>query len=184
MLRTRLVCATLLVGAALVVASCGEPTGPAPVAPAAPAAPRAPEMSWITDIFKVLSGDLVDSCSTLYAPPVSKTIGRDGGVIAVGPDTLRIPRNALTGTVTIQASLPLGYWVNIIDFEPTGLTFKKPASLTMGYSNCSLLLNPGLEIAHVANDLTIIDYLRSTDNRSAKTVTAHLGHFSSYAVAY
>jgi hypothetical protein len=178
--RMRLFCVALLLGVAVAVSSCGDHTATGP----APAAPTLPEASWIDDIITVLTSALVDSCGSLSSNPVSRTIGREGGVIAIGPDTLRIPRNALSRPVTITASLPAGYFINVVNFEPSGLTFKKPASLTMGYSNCNLLANFGLEIAQVTNDLQIIGYLRSTDNRSAKTVTGVLQHFSGYAVAY
>jgi hypothetical protein len=172
--------AALLLGAAMAVSSCGDHTATGPASVGTPA----PEASWISDIIKVLTNGLVDSCSSLSSDPVSRTIGREGGMIAIGPDTLRIPPRALTHPVTIQASLPAGYFINVVVFEPSGLAFKKPASLTMGYSNCNLLANTGLEIAQVTDDLEVIEYLRSTDNKSAKTVTGVLQHFSNYAVAY
>jgi hypothetical protein len=178
----RLLFSALLVSAALTVSSCGDPaaTGPEPVR----AAPPGPQASLIGDIIKVLTRGLVDSCASLSSEPVTRTIGREGGVIAIGPDTLRIPPRALNRPVTIQASLPAGYFINIVVFEPSGLTFRKPASLTMGYSSCNLLANMGLEIAQVTDDLQIIEYLRSTDDKSAKSVTGVLQHFSNYAVAY
>jgi hypothetical protein len=176
----RLWFSALLLGAAVAASSCGDRTATGP----APAGVRPPDGSWISDILKVLTNSLVDSCSSLSSAPVARTIGRDGGVIAIGPDTLRIPPRALTHPVTIQASLPAGYFINVVVFEPSGLTFRKPASLTMGYSNCNLLANTGLEIAQVTDDLQIIEYLRSTDDKSAKSVTGVVQHFSNYAVAY
>ncbi|HEV2672300.1 MAG TPA: hypothetical protein VGU74_14505 [Gemmatimonadales bacterium] len=185
MKSSRLMFSCALLGVTLVVASCGDhaPTGPAS-APAPAPAPALPQATWVTDIFKVLTSSLVDSCASLSTEPVSQTIGRAGGTIAIGPDTLRIPPRALTEPVTITASLPVGYFINVVVFKPDGLTFKKPASLTMGYSSCSLLPNMGLEVAEVADDLNIIQYLRSTDNKSARTVTGAVLHFTNYAVAY
>jgi hypothetical protein len=170
--------ALLLLGAALTVASCGDhaATGPAPA--------DAPQASLITDVIKVLSRSLVDYCSSLPTGVVSQTIGREGGVIAIGPDTLRIPAHALSKPVTITASLPAGYFSNVVVFKPDGLTFQKPASLTMGYSNCNPLENFGLEIAQVADDMTIIEYLRSKDNKAGKSVAGPVQHFSNYAIAY
>jgi hypothetical protein len=176
----RLLCSVLLVGAALTVSSCGDrtATGPAQVGAAGPQA------SLIGDIIKVFTRGLIDSCASLSSEPVTRTIGPDGGVIAIGPDTLRIPPRALSRPVTIQASLPAGYFVNFVVFEPSGLTFRKPASLTMGYSSCNLLANLGLEIAQVTDDLRVIEYLRSTDNKATRSVTGVVQHFSNYAVAY
>ncbi len=104
------------------------------------------------------------------------TVSSCGDRAATGPAPL--------GPAGPQASLPAGYFVNIVVFEPSGLTFRKPASLTMGYSSCNLLANTGLEIAQVTDDLQIIEYLRSTDDKSAKSVTGAVQHFSNYAVAY
>jgi len=164
----------LVFGAA--ATSCGDPT------PTAPAAVGAPQASLIGDILSRWL--LLDSCASLPTATVTQTVGRAGGVIVVGPDTLRIPRGALSQPVTIQASLPAGYFINIVVFQPTGLKFHKPASLTMGYSNCSLLRDWDLRIAQVTDDLKIIEYLSSTNDKGKKTVTGQVHHFSNYAVAW
>ncbi len=166
-------CSALLVAMAAVVGGCGDRTATAPTPIGAPQA------SLIGNLF-----GLVDSCSSLPSATVSQTIGRQGGVIAIGPDTLRIPPNALSKPVTIRASLPAGYFVNIVLFQPDGLRFHKPTTLTMGYSNCNLLSFLPLEIAVVTDDLQVIEYLQSTDNKRAKTVTGAVQHFTNYALSW
>ncbi len=165
----------LVLGAA--ATGCGDPT------PTSPAAVGSPQASLIGDILSRWRL-LVDSCASLPSATVTQTIGRAGGVIVVGPDTLRIPKGALSQPVTIQASLPAGYFINIVVFQPSGLQFRKPASLTMGYSNCSLLGDLNLRIAQVTDDLKIIEYLRSSTDKNGKTVTGQVQHFSNYAVAW
>ncbi len=173
MRSNQLRCSALLVAVAAVVCGCGDRTA------TAPAPIGAPQASLIGNLF-----GLVDSCSSLPSETVSRTIGRQGGLIAIGPDTLRIPPNALGKPVTIQASLPAGYFVNIVVFQPDGLRFHKPATLTMGYSNCNLLSFLPLEIAVVTDDLQIIEYLQSTDNKRAKTVAGAVQHFTNYALSW
>ena len=175
-MRARLLVSALLVGVAAGVSSCGDRSL------AGPPSDGAHQGSLFGDLFGRML--LVDSCASLIAEPVSKTIGREGGVIAIGPDTLRIPPKALTTPVTIQASLPAGYFVNLVTFQPEGLHFKRPASLTMGYSNCNLLINWNLRIAQVTDELQVMEYLKSSTNRRDKTVTGQLHHFSNYAVAW
>jgi len=75
--------------------------------------------------------------------------------------------------------------VNLVEFEPAGLVFKKTTALTMSYANCDLLgsLLPK-RIAYTDDALNILEYLLSIDNLFAKKVTGDLKHFSGYAVAW
>jgi len=177
--RVRLMFSTLLVGVVVTTSSCGNDTPTAVPQPKALEPRPEPELN-------VISGwkALIDSCSSLPAVSVQQTIGKAGGTIVAGPDTLRIPASALSKPVTITASLPDGYFVNIVKFQPDGLRFRKAATLSMGYSNCNVLAFLNLGIAQVTDDLQIIQYLKSTDNKKTKTVTAQLQHFSNYAVAW
>jgi hypothetical protein len=175
MKSSRRVLATLLVGAAMTLYGCADRTATEP-------APAGPQASLIADLIRMVR--IIDSCASLPTETVTKTIGKEGGVITIGPDTLTVPPYALTKPVTIEASLPDGYFVNVVVFHPDGLRFKKPASLAMGYSNCNVLNGWPVQIAQVTDDLEVIEYLRSTDNRKTKTVTGEVRHFSNYAVAW
>jgi len=126
----------------------------------------------------------VDSCSTVIVGMIRQTVGRAGGVIALGPARLTIPPGALSAPVTIQAQIPAGYSGNYIQFKPDKVVFNQPASLTISYSNCSLANATQLKVAQVSDVLQIIQYVPSTNNLDAHTVTGQLQHFSNYAVAW
>src|SRR6266536_846988 len=165
---TRLL-AALLGAAALSLMSCGEP---------APLAPRPASLllgSGPTGLLR---------CSPLAADSVTQTIGPDGGTLYVGPHSLTVPAGALDAPVSITAVAPSDT-VNQGRFQPAGLSFQRPASLTMSYANCDLLgsLLPK-QIAYTTDLLVILDYLPSIDNFFAQRVTGHLQHFSTYAVAW
>lgn len=115
----------------------------------------------------------------------SQTVGRDGGVIRIGAHTLIVPANALSSDVLITARVE-DEGVNHVEFQPEGLQFNVPATLIMGYSNCDLLgLNADKRIAYTDNLVLQIYYrLDTSDDRSNKTLTAKLNHFSDYAVAW
>jgi len=104
--------------------------------------------------------------------------------LALGPARLTIPPGALSAPVTIQAQIPAGYSGNYIQFKPDKVVFNQPASLTISYSNCSLVNVTQLKVAQVSDVLQIIQYVPSTNDLDAHTVTGQLQHFSNYAVAW
>ena len=126
----------------------------------------------------------VASCSTVLVGMIRQTVGPAGGVVALGPARLTIPPGALSAPVTIQAQIPAGYSGNYIQFKPDKIVFQQPASLTISYSNCSLANATQLKVAQVSDVLQIIQYVPSTNNLDAHTVTGQLQHFSNYAVAW
>jgi hypothetical protein len=122
------------------------------------------------------------SCSTLSASATSKTIGTAGGTITVGPHTLVIPPGALSKNVTIKASIKPEPATRV-HFEPDGLQFGKPATLTMSYAHCGLINTLLLRrIVYVAPNLSILETLLSTDDLLNRRVKAQIQHFSDYAV--
>jgi hypothetical protein len=172
--------APLVAAAVLVSSSCGDhaPAGPTP----APDASLLPINISIGSL-NVPIGIIAD-CVSLTSATTVKTIGSGGGKIAVGPDTLWIPPGALSQPVTIQATIPAGAYGNYVQFKPDGLIFARPALLTIGYGNCSLLYALPLKIAQVTSALQIITYVPSADFTIGRTVTGSLRHFSNYAVAW
>lgn len=123
-------------------------------------------------------------CAPLAPDSASALIGPEGGAIAVGSHRLVIPAGALAAPVTITAIAPADT-LNRVHFEPQGLTFAQPASLTMSYANCSTLaqLVPK-RIAYTSDALAILELLPSVDNLLAHQVTGRLAHFSDYAIAW
>jgi hypothetical protein len=174
--RSRCLLAALLGGALSVALSCADPS---PVGVTGPAS--APQRD-LLGLSPLPTGLL--QCSPLPAASVTQTIGPDGGTLQVGPHTLSVPAGALDAPVTITAVAPSDA-VNQIQFQPEGLTFAEPASLTMSYANCNLLGLPlPPRIVHTTDLLQILEYLQSVANPWSQTVTGRLQHFSVYAVAW
>jgi hypothetical protein len=147
--------------------------------------PSADLLGSVTDVVgSVLSATGLLQCRPLPHVLTSKTIGREGGVIQVGPHTLTIPEGALEEPVTITAELPVAH-VNAVRFWPQGLEFEESATLSMSYANCSLLgrLLPK-RIAYTTDNFNIISYLLSLDIFPQRRVTGRVDHFSTYAVAW
>jgi hypothetical protein len=154
-------------------ASCGD---------SAPSLVEGPSKLPSRDLLQAVTGPL--TCTPLPADSVTKVIGPGGGTINVGPHSFAIPAGALDSAVSITAVTPSDA-VNRIVFQPSGLVFRQPATLTMSYANCGVLgsLLP-TQIAYIDNLLEILYYLPSIDNVQSQTVTAQVQHFSDYAVAW
>jgi hypothetical protein len=153
-----------------------------PVGPSDASTAEAPELLLGGLVGNVLSITDLLTCSSLPYATTTRTIGRDGGVMAVGQYTLVIPAGALSSNVQIRAEQMSGK-VNSVRFSPEGLKFARPATLTMGYRNCALVLLPK-RIVYTSELLKVLSTLRSVDLLGPKTVTAPIDHFSRYAVAY
>ena len=174
---------------ALTVGS-GCTSSESPVGPSAAAAPaQAPELLLGSlgglvggTLSKVLSITDLLTCSSLPYATTTRTIGRDGGTVVVGQYSLKIPAGALKSNVQIRAEQVSGK-VNSVRFSPEGLKFATPATLTMGYQNCALVLLPK-RIVYTSELLKVLDVLQTLDLFGSKSVTAPIDHFSRYAVAY
>jgi hypothetical protein len=156
-------------GSVLALLGCGEPG----VGPQSATRVRA---DWFPS-FGLLA------CSPMPADSATATIDSTGGVIQIGPHTLRIPPGALSTPVTITAVAPSDT-VNRIQFQPTGLLFREPVQLTMSYGNCGLLYGLLPQVAYTTDALQILQILDSWADPFSQTVTAPLRHFSDYAVAW
>jgi hypothetical protein len=122
-------------------------------------------------------------CSPQPYDKTTASIGPNGGVLRVGTHTLTIPGNAVQGTVEITAEQISGS-TNSIRFSPEGLRFLKPATLTMSYSNCALVLLQK-KIVYTDEKLKILEVLEaSLDLFRKKQVEAPIDHFSRYALAF
>jgi hypothetical protein len=169
-----------LVAALTLGAGCTSSEGP--VGPSTASTTEAPSLLLGGTLSKVLSITDLLTCSPLPYATTTRTIGRDGGVVAVGQYSLKIPAGALKNNVQIRAEQISGK-VNSVRFSPEGLKFASPAVLTMGYQNCALVLLPK-RIVYTSELLKVLDILRTTDLFGSKSVTAPIDHFSRYAVAY
>jgi hypothetical protein len=167
----------------LTLGSCSEGPPTSPVAPVVEISPSndAELLGILTQPVQHLG---LLTCKPMPAASASATIGATGGTIIVGPHRLTVPAGALTSPVTITASAPTSS-VNRVEFQPHGLTFNVPATLSMSYANCDLLgsLLPK-RIAYIDGSLDILYYLISVDNLWQKRVSTRLDHFSEYAIAW
>ena len=146
----------------------------------------------VTGVVGGVVGVVVDVASALLSPLVcptndsytaTRTIGRNGGTLKVGPHTLTIPYGALSQDTRITATAPRGSYAEV-QFQPHGLTFKRDVTLSVSYAKCGLLQknNPPV-IVYADDDRNILEILKSTLDTRQKTVTGKTDHFSSYILA-
>jgi hypothetical protein len=157
-----------------------------------PSAPAGPSTMAATDGQQsgLIIGGIVNGLKNLHLlscspqPYVSTTrvVGPSGGSIVIGTHRLVIPAGALNSQRTIRAEQVTGR-VNSVRFSPEGLTFARPAKLTLSYANCSPLLLLK-RVVYTDELLRILELLPSIDNIKTKTVTGDIRHFSRYAVAW
>jgi hypothetical protein len=122
-------------------------------------------------------------CKKLPYASNTEVIGPTGGELRIGPHTLRIPPGALTRWVTITGEAPSDK-ARSVRFTPQGLQFIRPASLTLSYEDCSLVVGLVPRIAYTTDALLILYYVPSFNNLFNQTVTGEIEHFSRYAAAW
>jgi hypothetical protein len=110
-------------------------------------------------------------------------IGPDGGTLHVGEHQLVIPKGALTREELIVAEAPTSSLVDV-EFSPEGLTFGRPAELTLSYKGCDVPAASDLVLAYVGWGNRILELPPSQDRKDQSKVVGEVGHFSQYAVAY
>jgi len=110
-------------------------------------------------------------------------IGPEGGTLDIGEHQLVIPRGALTRDELIIAEAPTSSLVDV-EFSPEGLTFGRPAELTLSYEGCDVPADIGLVLAYVGWGNRILELPPSQDQRDRSEVVGKIEHFSQYAVAY
>ena len=111
-------------------------------------------------------------------------IGPEGGTLKIGPHRLVVPAGALDSVVVISAVATADSVVSI-QFAPEGLTFSRPAHLTLSYGACPFIssLLPK-SVVYTTDALELLELLLSSDDVLHEKVTADLDHFSRYAVAW
>ena len=120
----------------------------------------------------------------MAADSATQIIGPAGGTIIVGPHSFTVPAGALDSAVAITAVAPSDA-LNRVVFQPSGLVFRVPATLTMSYANCGPLAQIlPIHIVYVDDLLNILYYVPSLGNPQSASVTGTVQHFSDYAVAW
>ncbi len=164
----------LIIGASVASWSCGEST-PTGVQPPLMRAERGAETGLV-------------SCAPRASESVTTTIDVKGGTIRVGPHTLRIPAHALERPVAITATAPSDT-LDLLQFQPEGLEFRKAADLSIDYSNCQQgTPKRHVRIAYVDDAMNILSYVApgagAPHGPRGHVVIGRLEHFSNYAVAW
>jgi hypothetical protein len=121
------------------------------------------------------------ACSTSVESSGEAVIGPEGGVVQLGPHSLSIPAGALQESVLISGVAPVGNAVQV-RFQPEGLTFSAPATLSMSYAHCGLggLV---LRVVYVDDNFNILELLSSQNFLLQQRVQGRIHHFSSYVLA-
>ena len=169
--RTRTVVVSLALVALGAAAACSGPESRSATA----------EAEVLTGPPQQLLGLGLFRCESPNFGSVTKTVGKEGGVIAVGPHGIVIPPGALSAPTTITASAPAGNNVRV-DFAPHGLRFAKPVALNLSYRHC--VLPPLLpRIVYVDGKLRILELIPSLNSTLTRSVTGKIDHFSGYMLA-
>ena len=166
----------LLLGAGLLLAGCtAEPTGPANTG--------SPDALLGGLSISLNLRDLhLAVCGPTPYDSTAVTIGPRGGTLTAGRHRFVIPAGALDSSVTITMVNP-GDGHASARFGPEGLRFD-PAhlpTLTLDYSNCLVLGTP--HIVYVDDRDNLLEVLKSFQ-LLRHSVSAPVGHFSRYAVAW
>lgn len=138
--------------------------------------------------------DSLVTCDADRYDSVTQTVGPAGGEIAIGKHWLVVPQGALLGPVSITAVAPSDTVV-LLQFQPEGLLFLKPAHLVATYDNCQVPGTVTPRVAQVTDALDVIALLAAGDSSAVSSklrkrlkghryVIGELPHFSNYAVAW
>ena len=134
MLLTARVSTSLAIAVAGLLAACGD----SPTSPAGEIATGA-EASTLRAMDTEEAGWSIVSCPPAQQPrDVTGLIGPEGGILSMGPYTLRIPEGALATPVMLRLTSPPGARL-IVRLEVVGTTdatLAKPAELTIRYGHC------------------------------------------------
>lgn len=112
----------------------------------------------------------------------SKVIGPEGGTLRVGRNLLFIPAGALREEHVISGYVPPDTMA-LVRFEPSGLTFDRPATLVVDVRGCD---DPGPQpdMAYLDDSAQVVEQLPARHNVPEGLVAAEIAHFSGYAVAW
>lgn len=166
-------------------------TGDGPVEPAVQA--RAPRSGLLSGLLQL---DVLQRLLPLgQSYSASATIGSAGGSIRIPAAgvTVTFPAGAVAAPVNVRVTAPAGSNV-AYTFEPHGLTFQKPVTVSqeLGLTQAvqNLLLAPSLEGAYFADDAQLGDGTAVVQEEIPATfdllrlrTTFPIRHFSGYAVA-
>lgn len=160
---------------ALALASCADVAGP--TAPAAPEPPRA----------STTSGALLLECPRATADSTSALIGPLGGTLRLNGHEVVIPLNAVLLPVRFRLVEPASNYMEI-QVRAVGqehYQFLRPVSMKISYARCtrSNIEKRQLRIYHTDETTkAILADMGGVDDKTARVVSIHTGHFSGYTI--
>lgn len=113
----------------------------------------------------------------------TELVGRRGGTLRFGGNTLEIPEGALDHTVRITARVVPNVDYLLVDFEPSGLRFDRPATLSLNVAGCAVPHGRDPDVVYVDHDGRILERIGASVSRWWNKVVAPIQHFSAYSIA-
>lgn len=123
------------------------------------------------------------TCSAHNVVVSSGVFGPAGGTLLFGDDRLVIPGGALHDTVTITATTS-GDSNSVVDFQPQGLHFYKPAGLVLSSDGCTIPPDGMPSVVYLGPAGEVLETIEAVYSPQWKTVAAPIEHFSGYAIAF
>lgn len=122
-------------------------------------------------------------CSSSDAAAASGVFGPDGGVLRFGASRLVVPAGALRARVRISVT-PRAGQAGVVDFQPEGLRFHRPARLVLSATGCAVPADGVPAIVYLGTEGEILETIAATYYRRWNEVVAPIVHFSGYAIAF
>ena len=123
------------------------------------------------------------ACNRRLEASDTEMVGRRGGTLHFGGNSLEIPEGALDHTVRISARVVPNVDYLVVQFEPSGLTFDRPAILTLNVAGCALSQGSNPAVVYVGHDGRILEQIETVFSRWWHRVSAPIEHFSGYSIA-
>lgn len=123
------------------------------------------------------------ACSRRPEASDTELVGRRGGTLRFGGNSLEIPEGALDHTVRITARVVPNVDYLLVEFEPSGLRFDRPVTLSLNVAGCALPYGSDPEVVYVGHDGRVLERIEAAFARWWHRVSAPIQHFSGYSIA-
>lgn len=127
------------------------------------------------------------ACPPSATGQATRMIGPEGGVLTFGPHRLHVPSGSLREPTTFRSSSPPGGRL-IVQHEIVsgdGQAFEQPIAVTISYGHCRRQDGKHIQIVRVDDSpVSVTESEPVEHDEDAKTLTIHVHHLSTFAVAY
>ena len=121
-------------------------------------------------------------CEPQEAREARKVIGPKGGTLHVGPHTFEVPAGALDAEVEIRMKAPTRS-VREVEFEPHGLRFRTPVTMTINYKGCVVPEGTEPGVVYAENGWNVLERMPVFVDAAKQEATALTDHFSGYLMS-